>query len=81
MVRGGSYSPEEDSDLAQWWVGVSAQHDEQDSVGFWFNVSEAYAKQSESVERVRSASSLQARWHTLQRLVQEYLAAERSQAI
>ena len=56
---------------------MSEQHDQQDSTGFWLNVSGVYCTLSESLELVRTLTSLQARCHALQRRVQNYLAAER----
>lgn len=77
MVRGVSYSSDEDAALAGCWLAVSSEHSEQDSISFWSSVAESYSKQPETIEYARTPSSLQSRWHTLQRLVQKYLASER----
>ena len=77
MVRGVSYSPDEDAALARCWLAISHQVEEQNGTTFWDNVSEMYSKQPEALKRGRTAASLQSRWHALQNLVQKYLIAER----
>ena len=77
MVRGGSYTPEDDAALARCWVAISEEHEDQDSAMFWESVAHAYEPQLDSCQRSRSATSLPSRWQTMQRVVQKYLAAER----
>eukprot|EP00171_Calliarthron_tuberculosum_P006774 IDg6774t1 len=77
MVRGPSFTADEDAALARCWAGVSAKHDEQDAQEFWSSVAAAFAKQPEASERLRVAGSLHSRWQALQKAVQKYLAAER----
>eukprot|EP00171_Calliarthron_tuberculosum_P009273 IDg9273t1 len=76
IVRGFSFSADENSSLAGCWAGLSANHDEQDANSFWNNVNSSFTQQPEACERLRVAASLHSRWKVLQRAVQKYLAAK-----
>ena len=78
MVRGLSFTPNDDTVLAKAWVEVSAGHDEQNAPKFWSNVTDVYNRRCDLQTTKRTPDSLRSRWTTLQRSVQKYLAAEKA---
>ena len=78
MVRGLSFTPDDDAALARSWVNVSSRHDEQNSHTFWEGVRKVFLEMDGLSSIDRTADSLRCRWNTLQRLVQKYLSAEKA---
>ena len=76
MVRGLSFTPEDDAALAKAWVSVSSQQNEQNAPQFWSNVRDFFNHKQDCDNIDRTGDSLRSRWHVLQRSVQKYLAAE-----
>ena len=76
MMRGISFTPEDDAALARSWFNVSEGHDEQNAVLFWDAVRNSFHAQSSVSSCTRTAEGLRSRWATLHWVVQKYLAAE-----
>lgn len=65
MVRGLSFTPEDDAALAPAWKSVSSGHDEQNATFFWESVSDAFQKQETVSYPELTVESLSSRWGTL----------------
>lgn len=78
MVRGLSFTPNDDTVLAEARVELYAGHDEQNVPRFWCNVREFYNRRCDLQTAMRTPDSLRSRWTTLQSSVQKHLAAEKA---